>query len=172
MCFHGGLLGVALALVAFARAQRIDPLAPGRPRRRLRADRPVLRPLANFINGELWGRATHVPWGMVFCAAYRDRPTAAARRPGAAASQPALRGDPGGSGAVPVLRWATHRQAWLSRRGAVTGLFLIGYGLSGSRLENVRLPDAGLHNLPLGLTMGIMLSIPMLLAGGWLIWRA
>ena len=49
---------------------------------------------------------------------------------------------------------------------------MVGYGLSRALLENVRQPDLGMENFPLGLTMGMMLSIPMILVGAWLIWRA
>ncbi len=63
-----------------------------------------------------------------------------------------------------VLRWATHRAKWLQRPGAVTGLWLIGYGAIRIALENVRNPDEGMPNFPLGLTMGMILSIPMILA--------
>ena len=59
----------------------------------------------------------------------------------------------------------------LKRPGFVTGLFLLGYGVCRAALENVRQPDAGLEHLPLGLTMGMILSIPMMLVGAWLIWR-
>ena len=70
-----------------------------------------------------------------------------------------------------ILRFATHRLGWLKRPGAVTGLFLICYGAFRIALENVRMPDEGLRDLPLGLTMGMMLSTPMVLAGIWLIMR-
>ena len=71
-----------------------------------------------------------------------------------------------------VLLWATHRKRWLNREGAVVGLFLVGYGLARVSLENVRQPDAQMPDFPLGLTMGMMLSIPMILVGAWLVWRA
>ena len=71
-----------------------------------------------------------------------------------------------------VLRWATHRAKWLERPGAVTGLWLTGYGAIRIGLENVRNPDLGMPPFPLGLTMGMILSIPMILAGLFLIWRA
>ena len=60
----------------------------------------------------------------------------------------------------------------LAKPGYVTGLFLFGYGLARATLETFRQPDFGMENLPLGLTMGMMLSIPMMIIGGWLIWRA
>ncbi len=71
-----------------------------------------------------------------------------------------------------VLRLATHRGGWLARRGALVGLFLVGYGAFRIALENVRMPDVGLRDLPLGLTVGMMLSAPMVAVGAWLLWRA
>ena len=71
-----------------------------------------------------------------------------------------------------LLRFATHRLKWLPRRGAVTGLWLIGYGLIRILLETVRNPDEGMPDFPLGLTMGMILSIPMILVGAFLLWRA
>ena len=71
-----------------------------------------------------------------------------------------------------VLSLAIWKWRMLKRPGFVTGLFLLGYGVCRAALENVRQPDAGLENLPLGLTMGMILSIPMMLVGAWLIWRA
>ena len=59
-----------------------------------------------------------------------------------------------------VLRFATHRLRWLRRPGAVTGLFLLGYGVARISLENVRMPDEGLRDLPFGITMGMILSWP------------
>ena len=71
-----------------------------------------------------------------------------------------------------LLRFATHRLKWLQRPGAVTGLWLIGYGLIRILLETVRNPDEGMPDFPFGLTMGMMLSAPMIAVGGWLLWRA
>ncbi len=72
-----------------------------------------------------------------------------------------------------VLWLAVYKARLLKKPGYVTGIFLFGYGLIRATLENVREPDAGkLSELPLGLTMGMMLSVPMMLVGAWLIWRA
>jgi phosphatidylglycerol:prolipoprotein diacylglycerol transferase len=162
MSFHGGLIGVSLAIVGFARANKIDVLKLG----------DLVAPavpfglgfgrIANFINGELWGRPTTMPWGIIF-------PTA-----GPEPRHPSQLYEALLEGLVLflVLRFATHRLGWLQRRGAVGGLFLMGYGLIRILLENVREPDAFMPDFPLGLTMGMMLSLPMLLGGAWLIWRA
>jgi phosphatidylglycerol:prolipoprotein diacylglycerol transferase len=71
-----------------------------------------------------------------------------------------------------VLSLAVWKWRLLSKPGYITGLFLVGYGLSRALLETVRQPDVGLDQLPLGLTMGMILSIPMILVGVWLIRRA
>ncbi|MEO8811911.1 MAG: prolipoprotein diacylglyceryl transferase [Caulobacteraceae bacterium] len=173
MSFHGGLIGVTLAILGFARANRLnvlslaDIVAPCVP-----IGLGCVR-VANFINGELWGRVTTAPWGMVFCgrhiATWADGTCVAGPLP----RHPSQLYEATLEGLVLffVLRWATHRAGWLRYRGAVTGLFLVAYGAFRIAMENVRMPDEGLRNLPYGLTVGIMLSVPMVAAGAWLIWR-
>jgi phosphatidylglycerol:prolipoprotein diacylglycerol transferase len=174
MSFHGAVIAVALALVLFARANRIDLLrladlvAPCVP------FGLFFGRIANFINGELWGRKTHVPWGMVFC---NDRLRAEGHGVCLAGMDPRhpsqlYEATLEGIVLFLILRWATHRAHWLERQGALTGLFLACYGVFRISLENVREPDAGMPTFPLGLTMGMILSIPMIIAGLWLIWRA
>ena len=158
MSFHGGLLGVIVAMALVARRQGVeflrlmDFIAPLTPLG-LAAGR-----LANFINGELWGRATDLPWGMVFRGA-GDVP----RHP-SQLYQAALEGL-----ALFVLLW------WFSAkprpRGQVSGLFLAGYGVFRFVVEFTREPDAYLGLLALNLSMGQWLSLPMILIGGWLFVR-
>jgi phosphatidylglycerol:prolipoprotein diacylglycerol transferase len=173
MSFHGGMLGVVGALLGFALSRRLSLLALADL---VAACVPIglfFGRIANFINGELWGRVTSAPWGMVFCgpniATAADGTCYAGFRP----RHPSQLYEAALEGAVLflVLRLATHRGRWLGRRGAVTGLFLVGYGVFRIALENVRMPDVGLRDLPLGLTVGMMLSAPMLAAGAWLLWR-
>ncbi|MGI9170129.1 MAG: prolipoprotein diacylglyceryl transferase, partial [Caulobacteraceae bacterium] len=172
MSFHGGTLGVVVALVFFARARGINLL-------RLADIAAACAPIglffgriANFINGELWGRVTTAPWGMIFCcrniAADAHGQCVAGHLP----RHPSELYEAALEGVVlfAVLRVATHRAGWLRRRGAVTGLFLVGYGLIRIALEKVRMPDAGLRDLPFGLTVGMVLSVPMVAAGAWLLW--
>lgn len=161
MSFHGGAVGVLIAGALFARRHGINPLSLGDV---IVAAEPIggfLVRIANFINGELWGRPTHVPWGMVF-------PDA-----GPAPRHPSQLYEAALEGLVlfAVLRWATHGRKLLNRPGVVMGMFLAGYGLIRIGLENVREPDSYMPHFPLGLTMGMMLSTPMLLAGLYLIWR-
>ncbi|HZK99216.1 MAG TPA: prolipoprotein diacylglyceryl transferase [Caulobacteraceae bacterium] len=173
MSFHGGTIGVILAIVGFALARRIAIL---RLADLVAACVPIglfFGRVANFINGELWGRVTSLPWGMVFCGAHIRTYDNGDCIAGTLPRHPSQLYEASLEGVLLflVLRWATHRAGWLRRDGAVTGLFLIGYGVIRIALEQVRNPDAGLDHLPFGLTVGMMLSVPMILAGAWLIWR-
>lgn len=152
MAFHGGFLGVVVAMIWFARSRGkswmsvtdfIAPLVP----LGLGAGR-----IGNFINGELWGRVTDVPWAMVF-PLIDDQP----RHP-SQLYQFALEGI-----MLFALLW------WFSRRwrplGAVSGVFLIGYGVQRFLVEFTREPDGFLGLLAFGLSMGQWLSLPMVIAG-------
>ena len=155
MSFHGGFLGVLVAMLFVARRQRLawltvmDFIAPLVPLG-IAAGR-----LGNFINGELWGRVTDLPWGMVF------RGAGALPRHPSQLYEMALEGI-----ALFALLW------WFSAkprpRGQVSALFLVGYGGFRFLGEFAREPDAFLGLLALGLTMGQWLSLPMIAAGIWL----
>ena len=161
MSFHGGLIGVTLAIVIFTWRRRIpifcliDVVAASVP------FGLFFGRIANFINGELWGRPTTLPWGMVFPGA------------GPLPRHPSQLYEATLEGLVLflLLRWSTHGRKDLNRRGVTMGLFIAGYGLIRTSLENVREPDSYMPNFPLGLTMGMMLSIPMILVGAWMVWR-
>ncbi len=174
MSFHGGFLGVVVAVVLFARSQRIDLLGLGDIVASCTPIGIALVRVANFVNGELWGRVTHVPWGMVFCsrniATYANGDCVAGYDP----RHPSQLYEAGLEGVALflLLRLATHRFGWLQKRGAVSGAFLLLYGLSRIALENVRMPDEGFQHLPFGLTMGMLLSAPMVVIGAGLAWRA
>jgi phosphatidylglycerol:prolipoprotein diacylglycerol transferase len=140
----------------YARANKIDPLRLGDL---IVAVEPIggfFVRIANFINGELWGRPTHLPWGVIFPGAGPEP-----RHP-SQLYEAALEG----LALFLILRWATHGKKWLNRRGVVLGMFLVGYGIFRIALENVREPDSYMPNFPFGLTMGMMLSAPMVLLGG------
>jgi len=152
MSFHGGLLGVMLAMVFAARRHRVDYL-------RLMDFVAPLCPLGiaagrmgNFINGELWGRVTDLPWGMVFRGA-GDLP----RHP-SQLYQFALEGV-----ALFVILWLYSAKP--RPRGAVSAVFLMGYGVFRFIAEFAREPDAFLGTLALGMTMGQWLCVPMILGG-------
>ena len=173
MSFHGGLIGVMLALIFFARAQKIpvfklaDLVAPTVP------IGLFFGRLANFVNAELWGRPTDAPWGVTFCNdSIRERigfcPADDVARHPSQIYEAALEGIV----LFIILRLATHHFGQLKRPGAVTGLFLFGYGIFRTFVEFFREPDANLNNLPLGLTMGMLLSAPMWIAGLVLLLRS
>jgi len=161
MSFHGGLLGVILAMALYARVkgrpflQVTDLIAPCVPTG-LASGR-----LGNFINGELWGRAADpsLPWAMVF----PQSGSMVARHP-SQLYQLALEGL-----LLFALLW------WYARRprptGQVSGAFLLGYGLLRFVAEYFREPDAFLGVLAWNLTMGQWLCLPMMAAGIWLLRR-
>ena len=174
MSFHGGAIGVSLALLLFARARRIPLFSLADMAAAVVPIGLFCGRIANFINGELWGRVTHVPWGMVFCSPHIATNADGSCVAGWAPRHPSQLYEAAleGLALFLLLRFATHGLKWLRRPGAVTGLFLLGYGLARTSLENVRMPDEGLRDLPFGITMGMILSWPMILAGLFLIWRA
>ena len=179
MSFHGGFLGVALAIILFARAQKIDMLRLGDLVAPVVPIGLFFGRLANFINGELWGRETTVPWGVNFCNArareiYGPTCEYLGQGPGDVVRHASQLYEAGLEGLLlfALLSLAVWKGGLLRKPGYVTGLFLVGYGLCRAALENVRQPDFGMPDFPLGLTMGMMLSIPMILIGLWLIWRA
>jgi phosphatidylglycerol:prolipoprotein diacylglycerol transferase len=184
MSFHGGLIGVVVAIALFARRNQVNLLSLGDLVAPVVPIGLAFGRLANFINGELWGRETSAPWGVNFCSERARQiygqtcqfvaDNGALVGPGNVARHPSQLYEAALEGVVLfIILWlAVHKVKLLAKPGYVTGLFLFGYGLARASLENVRQPDAGLENLPLGLTMGMILSIPMMLAGLWLIWRA
>jgi len=155
MSFHGGLIGVTLAIVLFARAHAIPILTLGDLAAAAAPIGLFFGRIANFINGELWGRPADVPWAMVF-------PTG-----GPYPRHPSQLYEAALEGIVLflILRVLTHRFHALERPGLLVGAFLAGYGTFRTMVEFVREPDSQMPNFPLGLTMGMMLSIPMILAG-------
>jgi phosphatidylglycerol---prolipoprotein diacylglyceryl transferase len=163
MAFHGGLIGSILAALLFARRFKADAWSVLDA---CAAAVPIglfFGRIANFINAELWGRETTLPWAMVF-------PT----DPSQLERHPSQLYEAFLEGAVlfAVLWWLTHRLSALKRPGMVSGTFLLGYGLARSFCELFREPDEG-HILNLGLlTAGIIYSLPMIAAGIWIMREA
>lgn len=161
MSFHGGLAGVLIALWAYGRktgrsflqvGDFVGPLVPlglmfGR--------------IGNFINGELWGRAADpsLPWAMVF-----PNVDATPRHP----SQLYQAGMEGLLLFL-ILWWYSSRPRPI---GAVSGAFMLGYGVFRGIGEFFRTPDEGIFGLSYTVSMGQWLSLPMILIGAWLLWRA
>ncbi|MFC0387069.1 prolipoprotein diacylglyceryl transferase [Muricoccus vinaceus] len=162
MSFHGGALGVIVAIIWFARRNRLPLL--------LFADRitsvvPVglgLGRIANFVNGELWGRATDVPWAVIFPHAGPEP-----RHP-SQLYQMAMEG----LILLAILQWIIRTPSLRARPGLTSGAFLAGYGIARIVGEFFRQPDAHLGFLFAGATMGQLLSVPMVLVGAWLMLRS
>jgi phosphatidylglycerol:prolipoprotein diacylglycerol transferase len=154
MSFHGGFAGCVLAVVLFAWRRNISVLSLGDLTCAAGPIGLFLGRLANFINGELWGRPADVPWAFVFPHA------------GPLPRHPSQLYEAALEGLVLFVVLALCvRAGALKRPGLVVGLFAIGYALARSFCELFREPDAQLGFLWGGLTMGMLLSVPLLLAG-------
>jgi len=161
MSFHGGLLGVVLALVLFTWRQRLSFLMVGDV---VCCAVPIglgLGRLANFVNGELYGQPSDLPWAMVF------------PNGGPVPRHPSQLYEALLEGVVLFLLLFVFRRAgYRSRPGFLAGLFMIGYGVARIVGELFREPDPFMGYLRLGTTEGQLLSIPVILYGIWLIWHA
>jgi phosphatidylglycerol---prolipoprotein diacylglyceryl transferase len=162
MSFHGGLFGAAFAVFLFARRRGLNPLAMADLAAIVAPIGLLLGRLANFIKGELWGRPSDVPWAIVF-------PDA-----GPEPRHPSQLYEAGLEGLLLLVvlgilaQWQGFR-----RPGLLAGLFGMGYAASRFFVEFFREPDRYLGFIAGGwLTMGMALSIPMFLAGSWLVVQA
>jgi phosphatidylglycerol:prolipoprotein diacylglycerol transferase len=152
MSFHGGLLGVVVALLLFCRRHRKSALAVGDFAAPLVPIGLGAGRIGNFINGELWGRPAEAPWAMVF-----PQVDAQPRHP-SQLYEFALEGV-----ALFLIIWLYSTKP--RPAGAVTGLFILAYGVFRFAVEFSREPDSFLGLLALGLTMGQWLSLPMIAVG-------
>ena len=160
MAFHGGLIGVILAMWLYARSQKLgffafsDLIAPSAP------IGLFLGRIANFINGELVGRPTDVPWAMIFL-----HVDGQPRHP-SQLYQAALEGIL----LFVVLHWAARQERLRGRPGMLSGIFLVGYAVARSIGEIFREPEVDLGSWSF-LTWGQVLSVPMLVIGLYLMMR-
>ena len=161
MSYHGGMLGVVVAVALFTRRRGLGFLAAGDLVVRAVPIGLFLGRLANFINSELYGRPSEVPWSMVF-------PTG-----GPATRHPSQLYEAGLEGlALFALIWlVARRSAYRQRPGLLTGVFCIGYAAARLFVEQFREPDAHIGFLASGTTMGQALSLPLLVAGLYLVLR-
>jgi phosphatidylglycerol---prolipoprotein diacylglyceryl transferase len=163
MSFHGGGLGVLVALILFCRQRRIALLGFADI---IACAVPIglfFGRIANFINGELWGRTTDVPWAMVF----PSDPSQLPRHP-SQLYEATLEGVV----LFAVLYLLQRSDAVRWRHGTLTGTFMVGYAVARMIGETFRQPDANLGFLIDGATMGQLLSLPVLVGGAALIWYA
>ena len=160
MAFHGALLGVAIVVLIMAKRHYVPFF--------VLTDRVALvvpiglffGRLSNFINGELYGRITTLPWAMVF-----PKSDGQPRHP----SQLYEAGLEGLLlGVIMLVLW---RRGWLQQHGRITGVLLAGYGVARSLIEFVREPDAQIGLLLNSISMGQLLSVPMIIFGVYLIMR-
>ena len=159
MSLHGGFLGVIIGLWWFTRKNGLNMLRVCDYIACVTPPGLFFGRLANFVNGELWGRPTDLPWGMVFPGA------------GPEARHPSQLYEAGIEGVLmfivlSVMFWKTDARY---QPGKLVGTGLIIYGSARTLLELVRQPDAGLENLSWGLTMGQTLSLPMIAVGLYLV---
>jgi len=163
MSFHGGAVGVSAAIFFLARKNGLSWL-------RIHDYIACCVPfglffgrIANFVNGELWGRPTDVPWAVIFPGTGDGIPR-----------HPSQLYEAGLEGIIlfAILWFAFWKTKARYEPGKLVGIFLIGYGLARFTLEFFRQPDIQLGTMPWGLTMGQTLTVPMLLGGAWLVWTA
>lgn len=191
MSFHGGLLGVAVAAAIFCKINKAPAIQVADAMSMVVGFGLLFGRLANFVNAELWGRASDAPWAVIFPgAAAQDCPgpvgivdylgaSVCARHPSQlyeAAQEGAL--------LLTVVLFLALKRGWLKRPGAITGMFFLIYGASRFFVEFFRQPDvqfigpdnpigfAFAVSSSVGLTMGQILTIPMILIGLFLIARA
>lgn len=182
MSFHGGMLGVMFAGWLFARRHGLNKLSSADLIAHTVPIGLMLGRLANFINAELWGRPTDLPWAVIFPGPYaQDCPdiTGLCARHPSQLYEAALEGLILGA----ILLWLAYRRGAFKYPGQITGVFLAGYGAARFVVEFFRQPDAHFvtDGNPLGLawqlggyglTMGQILSLPMIVLGLWLIAQA
>jgi phosphatidylglycerol:prolipoprotein diacylglycerol transferase len=162
MSFHGGLVGVITALILFCRLRKLSILRVGDI---LCCAVPIgllLGRIANFINGELFGRPAEVPWAMVF------------PNGGPIPRHPSQLYEACSEGLLLfLLLWfMAHYTRAPQRPGLIAGTFLTGYGIARGTVEFFRQPDQQLGFLYSWVTMGQLLSLPLIVAGLMLIWHA
>ncbi|PVA10298.1 prolipoprotein diacylglyceryl transferase [Pelagivirga sediminicola] len=176
MSFHGGMLGVLVACIAFSQRHKLRILSVGDLLCMAAPAGLMLGRIANFINAELWGRPTDLPWGVIFPgAAAQDCPGVV----GLCARHPSQLYEALLEGLVlgAVLLWLAYRRGALKRPGRITGWFFIGYGAARFIVELAREADAQFisegnplghavqFGAGLGLSMGQILSLPMIAFG-------
>lgn len=158
MSFHGGFTGCVVAVILFARTRGIPVLSLGDVTCAVGPIGLLLGRIANFINGELWGRPSDVPWAMVFPSG------------GPLPRHPSQLYEAALEGVVLFVVLAVAIRSGALRRGGLTiGIFAVGYGILRSFGEFFREPDPQLGFLWGGLTMGMLLSVPLIMFGVGLI---
>jgi phosphatidylglycerol:prolipoprotein diacylglycerol transferase len=155
MSFHGGVIGLGIAIWLFCRRRKLDVLAIGDLVTSVAPIGLFFGRIANFVNGELWGRHSDVPWAMVF-----------PRAPDLLPRHPSQLYEAGLEGILLFAILACMiRFGALKRPGLILGSFIAVYGIARIVAEHFREPDPQLGFLWGGLTMGMLLSVPMVIVG-------
>ncbi len=170
MSFHGGLIGVAIAIWLFCRVHKLDVLKIGDLAASVAPIGLFFGRIANFVNGELWGRTTDVPWAMVFCTPhikqmYGGCPAGLVPRHPSQLYEAALEGVV----LFLILQAGFRIFRWHEKPGLVTGIFFAGYGIFRFLVEFVREPDGPFLGW---FTMGMALTVPLWLIGAGFAWYA
>jgi phosphatidylglycerol:prolipoprotein diacylglycerol transferase len=162
MSFHGGFAGVMIAILLFTRLRKIPLLVFSDLVATVTPVGLFLGRLANFINGELWGRPADVSWAMIFPGG------------GPLPRHPSQLYEAGleGLGLFVLLWLLAHKTTARDRPGLLTGVFVVGYSACRMLVEQFREPDEQLGFLFNSITMGQLLSLPMMMLGAALIWVA
>jgi phosphatidylglycerol:prolipoprotein diacylglycerol transferase len=166
MSFHGGFLGVVIAVIVFARRRGIPILSLGDITCAVAPIGLFLGRLANFVNGELWGRVTDVPWAMVFCNERIMAANGGQCPAGMDPRHPSQLYEAALEGVVLFIVLAVLvRMGALKRPGTILGAFALGYGIARTTCELFRQPDVQLGFLWGQMTMGMLLSLPLIVVG-------
>ena len=161
MSFHGGFLGMALSIYLVARKHKISVIALGDLIALVAPIGLFFGRISNFINGELFGRTTDLPWGFVF------------PNGGPFPRHPSQLYEAGLEGLVLFLLLAVaYKNGARPKKGLMIGIFLAGYGISRTLVETLREPDAHLGFIFGQVTMGQILSAPMIALGIFIISRS
>lgn len=182
MSFHGGFAGVTVAGLVFCRRYAVPSMQLSDAMALVAPIGLFLGRLANFVNAELWGRPTTLPWAVIFpgvsAQTCQNTPT------GECARHPSQLYEAGLEGLLlGLILFALFRRGGLKRPGLITGTFLLGYGIARFAVEFVRQADGQfitainplghvIGGAELGLSMGQMLSVPMIFAGLWFLLKA
>ena len=170
MSFHGGLIGVALALWLFCRLNKLNTLMIGDLAASVAPIGLFFGRIANFVNGELWGRTTDLPWGMVFCTPniqklYGGCPAGPLPRHPSQLYEAFLEGIV----LFLIVQAAFRIFRWHEKPGLVVATFFVGYGVFRFLVEFVREPDGPFLGW---FTMGMALTVPLWLIGIAFAWVA
>ena len=171
MAFHGAAIGVILAIILFARRRKLSLLSLGDLVCAVQPIGQFFGRIANFVNGELWGRHSDVPWAMVFCSPHVQATNGGICPAGLDPRHPSQLYEAALEGILlfAVLQIGIRVFRWHERPGLVSGIFLMSYALLRFIVEFFREPDAPFLG---ALSMGQALSVLFLLGGAYVLWLA